>query len=100
MHARRWRRNITKQVQNYDGSVSVLIMDPKVERLIVESDSGNSAGHDVFSLDPAVAIALPNGSGKTLKTEWRVATQRCCSVRRRLRRFVKRLTDRISTASW
>ncbi|NLI31078.1 MAG: flagellar biosynthesis protein FlhA [Nitrospiraceae bacterium] len=91
-------RNITKQVQNYDGSVSVLIMDPKVERLIVESIQATPQGMTYLSLDPAVADRIAERIRKSFEEGMARGYQPVLLCSQTIRRFVKRLTDRISNS--
>lgn len=91
-------RNITKQVQNYDGSVSVLIMDPKVERLIVESIQATPQGMTYLSLDPAVADRIAERIRKSFEDGMARGYQPVLLCSQTIRRFVKRLTDRISNS--
>jgi len=91
-------RNITKQVQNYDGSVSVLIMDPKVERLIVESIQATPQGMTYLSLDPAVADRIAERIKKNVEDGMARGYQPVLLCSQTIRRFVKRLTDRISSS--
>lgn len=91
-------RNITKQVQNYDGSVSVLIMDPKVERLIVESIQATPQGMTYLSLDPAVADRIAERIRKNFEDGMARGYQPVLLCSQTIRRFVKRLTDRISNS--
>lgn len=91
-------RNITKQVQNYDGSVSVLIMDPKVERLIVESIQATPQGMTYLSLDPAVADRIAERIKKSFEDGMARGYQPVLLCSQTIRRFVKRLTDRISNS--
>jgi len=91
-------RNITKQVQNYDGSVSVLIMDPKVERLIVESIQATPQGMTYLSLDPAVADRIAERIRKNFEDGMARGYQPVLLCSQTIRRFVKRLTDRISSS--
>lgn len=91
-------RNITKQIQNYDGSVSVLIMDPKVERLIVESIQATPQGMTYLSLDPAVSDRIAEKIKRSFEDGMARGYQPVLLCSQTIRRFVKRLTDRISNS--
>src|SRR5208282_6294285 len=47
-------RSITKQLQGADGSLSVIVVDPKVERQIIEAVQSTPQGSHL-ALDPAVS---------------------------------------------
>lgn len=91
-------RSITRQVQNYDGSVSVLLMDPKIERLIVESIQATPQGMTYLSLDPMTADRLAERIKKNFEEGIARGYQPVLLCSQTIRRFVKRLTDRISNS--
>ncbi len=91
-------RSITRQVQNYDGSVSVLLMDPKIERLIVESIQATPQGMTYLSLDPMTADRLAERIKKNFEDGMARGYQPVLLCSQTIRRFVKRLTERISNS--
>ncbi|HMK42760.1 MAG TPA: flagellar biosynthesis protein FlhA [Dissulfurispiraceae bacterium] len=91
-------RNITRQVQNYDGSVSVLLMDPKVERLIIESIQATPQGVTYLSLDPLMADRIADKIKKGFEEGIARGYQPVVLCSQTIRRFVKRLVDRISAS--
>jgi flagellar biosynthesis protein FlhA len=90
-------RSITKQLQNPDGSISVIVMDPKTERLIIESVQTMPQGA-YLSLDPMAAEKITENIkknfGETLSKGYHPVI--LCS--QAIRRFVKRLAERVSNS--
>lgn len=90
-------RSITKQLQNPDGSISVIVMDPKTERIIIESMQTTPQGA-YLSLDPMAAEKITENMktnfGETILKGYHPVI--LCS--QSIRRFVKRLAERVSNS--
>jgi flagellar biosynthesis protein FlhA len=89
-------RNITKQIQNPDGSVSVIVIDPQVERLMVEAIQTGPQGMQFFNMDPVtvdkVVASMKENFEKGLIKGYQPVV--LCSPA--TRRFVKKMAERIS----
>jgi flagellar biosynthesis protein FlhA len=89
-------RNITKQIQNPDGSVSVIVIDPQVERLMVEAIQTGPQGMQFFNMDPVtvdkVVASMKDNFEKGLIKGYQPVV--LCSPA--TRRFVKKMAERIS----
>ena len=89
-------RNITKQIQNPDGSVSVIVIDPQVERLMVEAIQTGPQGMQFFNMDPVtvdkVVASMKENFEKGLIKGYKPVV--LCSPA--TRRFVKKMAERIS----
>ncbi|MBF0328290.1 MAG: flagellar biosynthesis protein FlhA [Nitrospirae bacterium] len=90
-------RSITKQIQNTDGNISVIVVDPKVERTMLESVQTTAQG-TYLSLDPAVLEKL----NESIRSNFEDAVTKgflpviLCSPA--TRRFLKRLAERVSAS--
>jgi flagellar biosynthesis protein FlhA len=88
-------RSITKQLQGADGSISVIIVDPKVERQIIEAVQTTPQG-SYLSLDPVTSEKI----SKNLKLNFEDGVRKgyapivLCSPS--VRRFLKKLAEKIS----
>jgi len=89
-------RNITKQMQNPDGSISVLVLDPKLERLIMESIQTTPQG-SYLTLDPATTDRLVENIKKNYEEGISRGYQPVVLCTPAVRRFVKKLVERISS---
>ncbi len=89
-------RSITKQIQNPDSSVSVVVIDPQVERLMVEAIQTSPQGAQFFNLDPStmekVVASMKDNFEKGLTKGYQPVV--LCSPA--TRRFVKKMAERIS----
>lgn len=88
-------RSITKQLQNPDGSVSVIVMDPRTERLIVESIQATPQG-SYLSLDPSVMDKISESIKKNFEEAVSKGYQPVVLSSPATRRFIKRLAERVS----
>ncbi|MBN2654453.1 MAG: flagellar biosynthesis protein FlhA [Nitrospirae bacterium] len=88
-------RSITKQLQNPDGSVSVLLMDPNTERSIIEAvqttQQGSYLALDPVTLEKVIDSIRRSSEGGAVKGYQPVII---CSPS--IRRFVKKLAERVS----
>jgi len=90
-------RSITKQLQNPDGSISVIVMDPKAERLIIESVQTTSHGA-YLSLDPAAAEKITENIKKNFGESISKGYHPVILCSQAIRRFVKRFAERVSNS--
>lgn len=90
-------RSITKQLQNPDGSISVIAMDPKTERLIIESVQATPQGA-YLSLDPMAAEKITESLKKSFAESISKGYQPVILCSQAIRRFVKRLVERVSSS--
>jgi flagellar biosynthesis protein FlhA len=89
-------RSITRQVQNPDGSVSVIVLDPGVERLISESIQTMAQGVQYLTLDP-FSIEKMTASMKTnFEQGLMKGYQPVVLCTPATRRFVRKMAERIS----
>ncbi|MGD0283772.1 MAG: FHIPEP family type III secretion protein, partial [Dissulfurispiraceae bacterium] len=90
-------RSITKQLQGADGSISVIIVDPKVERKIIEAVQTTPQG-SYLALDPVTSESI----SKNLKLNFEDGVRKgynpvvLCSPS--VRRFLKKLAEKISAS--
>lgn len=89
-------RNITKQMQNPDGSISVLVLDPKLERMVMESIQTTPQG-SYLTLDPATTDRLVENIKKNYEEGVSRGYQPVVLCTPAVRRFVKKLVERISS---
>jgi flagellar biosynthesis protein FlhA len=90
-------RNITKQIQNPDGSVSVMVMDPKVERTVMESIQTSAQGA-YLALDPVVTEKISSGLKNVYEDGIVKGYQPVLICSPAIRRFMKRLAERVSSS--
>ena len=90
-------RNITKQLQNPDGSISVLVIDPKLERMIMESIQTTPQG-SYLTLDPVTTDRLVENIKKSYEEGVSRGYQPVLLCTPAVRRFVKKLVERISSS--
>ncbi len=90
-------RSITKQLQNPDGSISVMVMDPHVERMIIESVQTTPQG-SYLSLDPASNDKITESIKRNFEEGIVKGYQPVLLCSPAIRRFVKKLTERISNS--
>jgi flagellar biosynthesis protein FlhA len=88
-------RGITRQLQNPDGSVSVILIDPRVERLIVEAVQTTPQG-SYLALDPAATEKVVEGIRRSFEEGMQKGYQPVLLCSPAIRRFVKKLTERVS----
>jgi len=88
-------RNITKQLQNPDGSVSVILIDPRVERSIIEAVQTTPQG-SYLALDPATTDKVVEGIRKSFEEGMQKGYQPVLLCSPAIRRFMKKLTERVS----
>ncbi|MBZ0156349.1 MAG: flagellar biosynthesis protein FlhA [Alphaproteobacteria bacterium] len=88
-------RSITKQLQNADGSISVILLDPRVERSIIESVQATQQG-SYLSLDPAMMEKITEGIRKSYEAGVVKGFQPVLLCSTAVRRFVRKLAERVS----
>ena len=91
-------RSITKQIQNPDGSVSVIVMDPQVERSMVEAIQTGPQGSQYFNLDPATTEKIIASMKENFESGLIKGYQPVVLCSPATRRFVKKMAERISSA--
>ncbi|HAK87697.1 MAG TPA: flagellar biosynthesis protein FlhA [Nitrospiraceae bacterium] len=90
-------RSITKQIQNADGSVSVIVIDPKVERTIIEAVQTTPQGA-YLALDPAANDKIVNSIKKSFEGGVLKGYQPVILCSQAIRRFVKKLSIGVSSS--
>ncbi|MCL4490683.1 MAG: flagellar biosynthesis protein FlhA [Nitrospirae bacterium] len=90
-------RSITKQIQNSDGSISVMVIDPRVERLIIESVQSTPHG-SYLSLEPEASDRISENIKKNFEEGILKGYQPVLLCSPAIRRFVKKLAERISSS--
>lgn len=88
-------RGITKQLQNPDGSVTAILIDPRVERLIIEAVQTTPQG-SYLALDPLTTEKVVEGIRKSFEEGVQKGYQPVLLCSPAIRRFVKKLTERVS----
>ncbi|MCC6346330.1 MAG: flagellar biosynthesis protein FlhA [Nitrospirales bacterium] len=88
-------RSITKQLQNADGSISVILLDPRVERSIVESVQTAPQG-SYLSLDPVMIEKITESIRKSYEAGVVKGFQPVLLCSTAVRRFVRKLAERVS----
>ncbi len=88
-------RNITKQLQGTDGSISVIVVDPKVERQIIEAVQSTPQG-SYLALDPVTSDKISENLKKNYEDGVRKGYQPVVLCSPTIRRFLKKLAERIS----
>jgi flagellar biosynthesis protein FlhA len=91
-------RSITKQIQNADGSVSVIVMDPLVERSMVEAIQAGPQGSQFFNLDPAATEKIIASMKDNFESGLIKGYQPVVLCSPATRRFVKKMAERISSS--
>jgi len=89
-------RNITKQIQNPDGSVSVIVIDPQVERLMVEAIQTGPQGMQFFNMDPFTVDKIVASMKENFENGLIKGYQPVVLCSPATRRFVKKMAERIS----
>ncbi|BCB96457.1 flagellar biosynthesis protein FlhA [Dissulfurispira thermophila] len=90
-------RSITKQLQNPDGSVSVILIDPRVERLIIEAVQTTPQG-SYLALDPVITDKVIEGIRRSFEEGIQKGYQPVLLCSPAIRRFVKKLSERVSSS--
>ena len=88
-------RSITKQLQGTDGSISVILVDPKVERQIIEAVQSTPQG-SYLALDPATSDKISENLKRNYEDGVRKGYQPVVLCSPSIRRFLKKLAERIS----
>src|SRR5208282_4622039 len=88
-------RSITKQLQGTDGSLSVIVVDPKVERQIIEAVQSTPQG-SYLALDPATSEKITESLKRNYEDGVRKGYQPVVLCSPSIRRFLKKLAERIS----
>ncbi|MCX8028108.1 MAG: flagellar biosynthesis protein FlhA [Thermodesulfovibrionales bacterium] len=88
-------RIITKQIVNPDGSVAVILVDPRVERTIMESIQTTAQGA-FLNLDPMVSDRITDSVRRAAEEGLSKGYQPIILCSPSVRRFLKRLSERVS----
>jgi flagellar biosynthesis protein FlhA len=88
-------RSITKQLQGNDGSISVIVVDPKVERQIIEAVQSSPQG-SYLALDPVTSEKIVENLKRNFEDGVRKGYQPVVLCAPSIRRFLKKLAERIS----
>lgn len=88
-------RGITKQLQSPDGFIPAIVIDSRVERLFIESIQTTPQG-SYLSLDPAVTEKIMAAIKRNFEEGILKGHQPVVLCSQAIRRFVKRLIERIS----
>ncbi|HEX8948851.1 MAG TPA: flagellar biosynthesis protein FlhA [Dissulfurispiraceae bacterium] len=88
-------RSITRQLLGTDGSISVIIMDPHVERTIVEAVQTTPHG-SYLSLDPASSERITESIKASFEEGILKGYQPVVLCSPAIRRFVRKMTERVS----
>lgn len=88
-------RSITKQLQNTDGSISVIQLDPKVEKTIIESVQTTPQGA-YLALAPDIMEAVTESIKKSYESGLVKGYQPVVLCSTSIRRFVKKLAERVN----
>jgi len=88
-------RSITRQLQNPDGSVSVILVEPRVERVIIEAVQTTAQG-SYLALDPVSTEKIIEGIKKNFEEGIMKGYQPVLLCSPAIRRFVKKLSERVS----
>ncbi len=91
-------RSITKQIQNPDGSVSVIVIDPQVERTMTEAIQTGPQGIQYFSLDPSIMEKIIASMKENFENGLIKGYQPVVLCAPATRRFVKKMAERISAS--
>ena len=90
-------RSITKQLQGTDGSISVIVVDPKVERQIIEAVQSSPQG-SYLALDPVTSEKITENLKRNFEDGVRKGYQPVVLCAPSIRRFMKKLAERISSS--
>ncbi len=88
-------RSITKQLQGADGSLSVIVVDPKVERQIIEAVQSSPQG-SYLALDPLTSEKITENLKRNYEDGVRKGYQPVVLCSPSIRRFLKKLAEKIS----
>jgi len=89
-------RTITKQVLTPEGNVAVILVDPRIERIIMESIQTTPQG-SYLSLDPAITDRISEGIRKAAEEGLMKGYQPIVLCSPTIRRFLKRIAERVSS---
>lgn len=90
-------RSITKQLQGADGALTVIVVDPKLERLIIEAVQTTAQG-SYLALDPATSDRISESIKKSFEEGMLKGYQPALLCSPSVRRFLKRLAERVSNS--
>lgn len=88
-------RSITKQLQGADGALSVIVVDPKVERQIIEAVQSTPQGSHL-ALDPGVSEKIAENLKRNFEDGVRKGYQPVVLCSPSIRRFLKKVAERVS----
>jgi flagellar biosynthesis protein FlhA len=98
-HARQsLARSITKQIQNPDGSVSVIVVDPQVERVMVEGIQTLPQGAQYLDLEPQMVEKIVASMKEGFEAVLMKGYQPVIMCGPATRRFFKKMAERISNS--
>src|SRR5208337_4992372 len=90
-------RNITKQLQGPDGSISVILVDPKVERKIIEAVQSTPQG-SYLALDPVSTEKISKNLKQSFEDGVRKGYQPVVLCSPSIRRYLKKMAEKISAS--
>jgi flagellar biosynthesis protein FlhA len=88
-------RSITKQLQGSDGSISVILVDPKVERQIIEAVQSTPQG-SYLALDPVTTEKISKNLKQSFEDGVRKGYHPVVLCSPSIRRFLKKMAEKIS----
>jgi flagellar biosynthesis protein FlhA len=91
-------RSITKQIQNPDGSVSVIVVDPQVERVMVEGIQTLPQGSQYLNLEPQTVEKIVASMKEGFDAALQKGYQPVIMCGPATRRFFKKMAERISNS--
>jgi flagellar biosynthesis protein FlhA len=91
-------RSITRQIQNPDGSVSVIVVDPQVERVMVEGIQTLPQGAQYLNLEPQTVEKIVASMKEGFEGVLMKGYQPVILCGPATRRFFKKMAERISNS--
>jgi flagellar biosynthesis protein FlhA len=89
-------RSITKQIQNPDGSLSVIVVDPQVERIMAEAIQTLPQGAQYINLEPQIVERIIASMKESFESGLLKGYQPVILCAPATRRFFKKMAERIS----
>jgi flagellar biosynthesis protein FlhA len=91
-------RSITRQIQNPDGSVSVIVVDPQIERLMMEAIQTLPQGTQYINLEPGIVEKIISSMRENFETGMMKGHQPVILTAPATRRFFRKMAERISNS--
>jgi flagellar biosynthesis protein FlhA len=91
-------RSITKQIQNPDGSVSVIVVDPQVERMMIEAIQTLPQGTQYINLEPQIVEKIISSMKESFESGMMKGYQPVILCAPATRRFFRKMAERISNS--